>query len=109
MNGYECDGTEIFSRRKMECSLQRGEAKLNRTFHISPDENICTIAGMKNNHYLFYITSKKYFCHLERLINLQILENANSVLIAPCKVNGHRSVPLKAELYYCMVLLNIIT
>ena len=25
MNGYECDGTDIFMRRKMECSIQRGE------------------------------------------------------------------------------------
>ena len=35
---------------------------------------------MKNIHYLFYITSKHIFCHLESLINLNIpvLENANS-------------------------------
>ena len=39
----------------------------------SPNENICTIARMKDIHYLFYITSKIYF------------ERA---------VSGHRSVPL---------------
>ena len=74
MNGYECDGT--------------GEAKLNSTCHLSPHENICTITAMKNIHYLFYIlvTSKIYFCNLQRLINLNILEIANSVLIAPCQV-----------------------
>ena len=61
MNGNESDGTDIFMRLKMECAIQRGEANLNRTFHISPNENICTIAQMKNIHYLFYITSKIFF------------------------------------------------
>ena len=59
INGYECDGTDIFMRRKIEYSIQRGEAKLNRTFHLSPNENICATARMKNIQYLFYITSKK--------------------------------------------------
>ena len=31
MNGYECNDTDVFMRRKIECSVQRGEAKLNRT------------------------------------------------------------------------------
>ena len=53
MNDYECDGTDTFISWKIECSIQRGEAKLNRTFHLSPNENICTIARMKNTHYLF--------------------------------------------------------
>ena len=35
-----------------------GEAKLDITFHLSPHENICTIARMKNIQYLFYIASK---------------------------------------------------
>ena len=35
-----------------------GEATLNRTFHLSPNETICTIARMKAIHYLFYTTSK---------------------------------------------------
>ena len=48
MSGYECNGTDIFMRWKIECSIQRGEAKLNRTFHLSPNENIYTIARMKN-------------------------------------------------------------
>ena len=45
MNGYECNGTDIF------------KAELNRTFHLSPNENRCTIARIKSIHYLFYITS----------------------------------------------------
>ena len=73
MNGYGCDGTDIFIRCKIECSIQRGEAKLNRTFHLSLNENICAVARIKNIHYLFYITSKNSCCHLERLINLNIL------------------------------------
>ena len=32
MNGYECNGTDIFMRLEMECSIQRGKAELNRTF-----------------------------------------------------------------------------
>ena len=73
MNSYECNGTDIFIRWKIKCSIQRGEAKLNRTFKISPNENICTIARMKNIHYLFYITSKNMCYHLERLNNINIL------------------------------------
>ena len=46
MYGYECNGTDIF-----------GFASLNRTFHLSPNENRCTIARIKSIHYLFYITS----------------------------------------------------
>ena len=33
---------------------------------------------MKNIHHLFNITSKVFFCHLERLINLNIPENTMS-------------------------------
>ena len=57
MNGYECNGSDIFMRGEMECSIQRGKAELNRTFHLSPNENSCTIARIKSIHYLFYITS----------------------------------------------------
>ena len=39
----------------MECSIQRGKAELNRTFHLSPNENSCTIARIKSIDYLFYI------------------------------------------------------
>ena len=55
---------------------------------------------MKNVHYLFYITSKIICCHLEQLINHDILEDA------PFQVKGHSSVPFNAELYYCTVLFN---
>ena len=61
MNVYECNSADIFMRRKMECPIQRGEAKLNRTFHFSSNENICTIVRMKNIYHLFYITSKNIF------------------------------------------------
>ena len=30
----------------MKCPIQWGEAKLNGTFHLSPNENICSIAQM---------------------------------------------------------------
>ena len=57
MNGYECNGKDIFLRSEMECSIQRGKAELNRTFHLQPNENRCTIARIKSIHNLFYITS----------------------------------------------------
>ena len=60
-------------------NVARGEVKLDRLFHLSPNENICPIARMKNIHYLFHITSKIFLvirthicCHLERLNNLNI-------------------------------------
>ena len=56
MNVYECNGTNIFIRWKMKCSIQRGEAELNSTFHLSPNENICSIARMRK-HSLFVLYS----------------------------------------------------
>ena len=38
----------------MKCSIQRGEAELNGTFHLSPNENICSIARMRK-HSLFFL------------------------------------------------------
>ena len=35
-----------------ECSIQLGVASLNRTFHLSPHENICTIV-LITIHYLY--------------------------------------------------------
>ena len=37
----------------MECSNQRDEAELNRTFNLSPNENILTIARMKTLFVLY--------------------------------------------------------
>ena len=39
----------------MKCSIQRSK---NRTFHLSPNENICSMARMRK-HYLFYMTCTK--------------------------------------------------
>jgi hypothetical protein len=47
INVYECDGTNIFMRWKMECSIQRGDSRVEWTFHLSPNENILTIARIK--------------------------------------------------------------
>ena len=55
MNAFNsCDGTSNFIRREMKCSIQLGFASLNRTFHLSPHENICTIA-LITIHYLYNI------------------------------------------------------
>ena len=51
---HSCNGTNIFIRRKMKCTIQLGFASfvlLNGTFHLSPQENIGTIA-LINIHYL---------------------------------------------------------
>ena len=81
----------------MECSIQRSEAKLRRTFHFSWKESICSIRRMKNIHYFFYITSN-YFCYFQHFINIEILENANSIFIALGQFKGHRGAPLNVEL-----------
>ena len=48
----------------MKCSIQRGEAELNGTFHLSPNENICSSARMKK-HSLFVLYNTKIDpCHL---------------------------------------------
>ena len=51
---HSCNGTNIFMRWKMKCSIQLGFASLNGTFHLSPHENICTIA-LINIHYLYTV------------------------------------------------------
>ena len=38
----------------MKCSIQRGKAELNGTFHLSPNENICSIVRMRK-HSLFVL------------------------------------------------------
>ena len=51
---HSCNGTNIFMRWKMKCSIQLGFILLNGTLHLSPHENICTIA-LINFHYLYTI------------------------------------------------------
>ena len=45
---------KYFIRWKMKCTIHLGFASLNGTFHLSPHENICTIA-LINIHYLYTI------------------------------------------------------
>ena len=56
---HSCDDTDIFIRWKMKCSIQLGFASLNRTFNLSPLENIRTIV-LITIHYLFNIY--RYIC-----------------------------------------------
>ena len=80
------------------------EVKLNRTFHLSPHENICTIELMKNIHYLFYITSTNICCHLERL-NISLIY-CKTQFCFDLAVSGQR-LPFNAELYYSMVIYDV--
>ena len=52
--GERWNEDEIFHSTRIEL----GFASLNGTFHLSPNENICSIARMRK-HYLFYITCTK--------------------------------------------------
>ena len=58
MFSHSCNGTNIFIRWKLKCTIQLGLASLNGTFHLSPYENICTIA-LINIHYLYIISLAK--------------------------------------------------
>ena len=40
----------------MKCSIQRGEAELNGLFHLSPKENISSIARMKKKTFIICCT-----------------------------------------------------
>ena len=55
---HSCDGTDILIRRKTKCSIQFGFASLNRTFNLSPHENICTTSRI-TIHYLYDIYSSE--------------------------------------------------
>ena len=74
MNVYECYGKNIFMRWKIECFIQWGKAELNGTFNFSLNENILSIARIKNIHYLFYTTSKEiiviWYSYTENCVRL---------------------------------------
>ena len=57
---HSFDGTDIFIRRKIKCSIQFGFASLNRTLNFSPHENIRTIA-LITIHYLYNISRRCLF------------------------------------------------
>ena len=54
----------IFILWKMKCTIQFGFAKLNGTFHLSPNKNICTIA-LINIHFCILFTDN-HEVHLEK-------------------------------------------
>ena len=58
----------------MKCSIQLSFASLNRTFHLSPHENNCTIA-LITIHYLYYISCEvqsNSYCLMAFTIHVQI-------------------------------------
>jgi hypothetical protein len=67
MNVPSCNnGKNIFIRWKMNVPFNSAVASLNGTFHLSPHENILTIA-LINIHYLYNITY--LLCSLNRHFN----------------------------------------
>ena len=61
MNVYECNGTNIFMRWKMKCSIQRG-AKPSWMVHFifHRMKIFVPLHEWENIHYLFYISCKKF-------------------------------------------------
>ena len=57
----------------MKCSIQLGFASLNGTFHVSPHENICTIALINIHHlysmYVCSILTRRFSNHVSRLLS----------------------------------------
>ena len=62
MDVYESSGAIIFMSWKIEHSIQRGKAEMNRMFNLPTKENNRTIERMENIHYLY--NTKVDFCHL---------------------------------------------
>ena len=84
---------------------ERSNVLFNDTFHLSPHENICTITRMKNVHYLFYITTKVYFCHFKAWITF-IYWKTPILFRLRCVKSKVTEVQLNAAHYHCTVLLN---
>ena len=59
MLSHSYNGTNIFIQWKMKHTIQLDLASLNGTFHLSLNENICTIA-LINIHYLYTIVLWSY-------------------------------------------------
>ena len=86
MFSHSCNGTSIFIRWKMKCTIHLGFASLNGRFHPSPHENICTIAHI-NIHYLYIIWMIQYKLYLQAM---QVTLNKKSVSVALC-LNFHEA------------------
>ena len=79
MNVYESSGT-IFSwgeRRNDPFN------ELNGTFHLSPNENICFIARMRNIHF-FYMTAKYFYFIKRKLVMFSPIHFV--VTVANCRL-----------------------
>ena len=79
MFSHSCNGTNIFIWWKMKCTIQLGFASLNRTLHLSPHENICTIAPI-NIHYLYTNSSLLLLFHANSTL-LHLLSTTASTLL----------------------------
>ena len=107
MNGHECNGIDFYMRCKMECSIQQSKAKFKRTFHLSLNENICTVTHHTNEkHSLFVLYNIKNIFLLFTTLKPLNTGKCKSVLIALCQAKGHPGVLLNTALYHCIVLLH---
>ena len=78
-----------FIRWKIERSIQRGEAELNRTFHPLTNEIIHTITGMEN--ILFHITPTGAYAGFFLPGGVtDIMIQPTLIISAMCKVTPHK-------------------
>ena len=73
MNVYECNGTNILMRWRWNIPFN-WEAELNSAFHLSPHENICTIARMRK-HLLFVLYNLYKDSNLSTNLKEKVLKN----------------------------------
>ena len=62
MNVYECNGKNIFMSERWNVPFNEATAELNGTFHLSPNENILTIA-LINIHSFIHLLFQHSFIH----------------------------------------------
>ena len=94
MFSHSCNRTNIFIRRKMKCTIQLGFASF---FHLSPHENICTIA-LINIHYLYTVNVKESEAHC---VNGSQLAKMNKMVLEP-NVSPHKQIIKDDDVKECI-------
>ena len=96
-------------RWKMKCSIQLGYALLNGTFHLSPHENICTIA-LINIHYLYTIAYQNIGTLTLRSSIKIIWQNIHDILAEQgIKIFLHCDIPPVCFIFSLVHLVLVIT
>ena len=91
MFSHSCNGPNIFMGWEIKCTIQLGFASLNGTLHLSPHENICTIA-LINIHYLYTDEDQtKINFYVYELLSLDIRSDKDQFLMyGPLSLDGEQ-------------------